>query len=330
MAVNEQEKKVRASHLPEHGPIAENGKEVLLSVKNIDITFGKGEDAVKAVKNASFDIYKGETFSLVGESGSGKTTIGRAVIRVNPCAAGEIDYKGVKISGKIPHSLDREVIRNIQMVFQDPAASLNERATVDYIISEGLYNFHLFENEADRVKKVENIIEEVGLLPEHLTRYPHEFSGGQRQRIGIARVLATNPSLIIADEPISALDVSIQAQVLNLLNELKRELGLTILFIAHNLSVVKYFCDYIGVMNKGRLVEQGTPEEIYANPVHPYTKALLSAIPVPDPGYEKWRGCETYDPGIHDYSVQQPSMHLVSGTHYVLLADDEMEHYVGK
>ena len=162
MAVNEQEKKVRASHLPEHGPIAENGKEVLLSVKNIDITFGKGEDAVKAVKNASFDIYKGETFSLVGESGSGKTTIGRAVIRVNPCAAGEIDYKGVKISGKIPHSLDREVIRNIQMVFQDPAASLNERATVDYIISEGLYNFHLFENEADRVKKVEEIIEEVG------------------------------------------------------------------------------------------------------------------------------------------------------------------------
>ena len=159
MAAKEQEKKTRASHLPEHGPIAENGKEILLSVKNVDITFGKGEDAVKAVKNASFDIYKGETFSLVGESGSGKTTIGRAVIRVNPCAAGEIDYKGVKISGKIPHSLDREVIRNIQMVFQDPAASLNERATVDYIISEGLYNFHLFENEADRVKKVEEIIE---------------------------------------------------------------------------------------------------------------------------------------------------------------------------
>ena len=219
MAVNEQEKKVRASHLPEHGPIAENGKEVLLSVKNIDITFGKGEDAVKPVKNASFDIYKGETFSLVGESGSGKTTSGRAVIRVNPCAAGEIDYKGVKISGKIPHSLDREVIRNIQMVFQDPAASLNERATVDYIISEGLYNFHLFENEADRVKKVENIIEEVGLLPEHLTRYPHEFSGGQRQRIGLARAMVMEPELVVADEPISALDVSIRAQVLNLLKK---------------------------------------------------------------------------------------------------------------
>ena len=164
-----QESKTTVSHLPEHGPIDENGREILLQVKNVDITFGKGDDAVKAVKNASFDIYKGETFSLVGESGSGKTTIGRAVIRVNPCSAGEILYKGVKISGKIPHSLDREVIRNIQMVFQDPAASLNERATVDYIVSEGLYNFHLYENEADRVKKVENMINEVGLLPEHLT-----------------------------------------------------------------------------------------------------------------------------------------------------------------
>ena len=169
----------KAGSLPEHGPIGENGREILLSLKNVDITFGKGEDAVRAVQDASFDIYKGETFSLVGESGCGKTTVGRAVIRVNPLARGEIDYKGVRISGKIPRALDREVIRNIQMVFQDPAASLNERATVDYIISEGLYNFHLFENEADRVRKVEHMIEEVGLLPEHLTRYPHEFSGGQ-------------------------------------------------------------------------------------------------------------------------------------------------------
>ena len=157
---------VRASSLPEHGPLDENGREVLLSLKNVDITFGKGEDAVRAVQDATFDIYKGETFSLVGESGSGKTTVGRAVIRVNPLAAGEIRYKGVRISGKIPRSLDREIIRNVQMVFQDPAASLNERATVDYIISEGLYNFHLFKNEADRVRKVETMIEEVGLLPE--------------------------------------------------------------------------------------------------------------------------------------------------------------------
>lgn len=154
-----------AAHLPEHGPIDEQGREVLLSIKNVDITFGKGDKAVKAVKNATFDIYKGETFSLVGESGSGKTTIGRAVIRVNPCSAGEILYKGVRISGKIPHSLDREVIRNVQMVFQDPAASLNERATVEYIVSEGLYNFHLYKDNADRAKKVETIIEEVGLLP---------------------------------------------------------------------------------------------------------------------------------------------------------------------
>ena len=167
---NRMESGQTAAHFPEHGPLDENGREILLQIKNVDVTFGKGDTAVRAVKNASFDIYKGETFSLVGESGSGKSTLGRAVIRVNPCAAGEIDYKGVRISGKIPHSLDKDVIRNIQMVFQDPAASLNERATVDYIISEGLYNFHLYENEADRVTKVEKMIEEVGLLPEHLPR----------------------------------------------------------------------------------------------------------------------------------------------------------------
>ena len=204
----DKERADRGTYLPEHGPIDEkSGKEILLSLKNVDITFGKGEAAVRAVQNATFDIYKGETFSLVGESGSGKTTVGRAVIRVNPLAGGEIQYKGVRISGKIPHALDREVIRNIQMVFQDPAASLNERATVDYIISEGLYNFHLFDNEADRVRRVEEMINEVGLLPEHLTRYPHEFSGGQRQRIGIARAMVMEPELVVADEPISALDV---------------------------------------------------------------------------------------------------------------------------
>ena len=212
MATTTVETGAKARHLPEHGPIDPvTGREVLLSIRNVDITFGKGDSAVKAVQNASFDIYKGETFSLVGESGSGKTTIGRAVIRVNPCAAGQILYKGVPINGKIPRSLDREVIRNIQMVFQDPAASLNERATVDYIVSEGLYNFHLFENEADRVQKVKNMITEVGLLPEHLTRYPHEFSGGQRQRIGLARAMVMEPELVVADEPISALDVSIRA-----------------------------------------------------------------------------------------------------------------------
>ena len=276
------ENQEHASHLPEHGPIDENGKEVLLSLKNVDITFGKGDNAVRAVKNATFDIHKGETFSLVGESGSGKTTIGRAVIRVNPLANGEILYKGVRISGKIPKSLDREVIRNIQMVFQDPAASLNERATVDYIVSEGLYNFHLYENEADRVRKVEEMINEVGLLPEHLTRYPHEFSGGQRQRIGLARAMVMEPELVVADEPISALDVSIRAQVLNLLKKFQREKDLTYLFIAHDLSMVKHISDRIGVMYLGYLVELADSEELFNNPVHPYTKALLSAIPIPD------------------------------------------------
>ncbi|MBR2789408.1 MAG: ABC transporter ATP-binding protein, partial [Eggerthellaceae bacterium] len=217
----------------------EDGREVLVSLRHVDITFGKGPEAVKAVTDASFDIHKGETFSLVGESGSGKTTIGRAVIRVNPLAAGEILYKGVRISGKIPKSLDREVIRNVQMVFQDPAASLNERATIDYIISEGLYNFHLFENEADRVAKVEKIIKQVGLLPEHLTRYPHEFSGGQRQRVGLARAMVMEPELVVADEPISALDVSIRAQVLNLMKEFQRQNDTTYLFIAHDLSIVR-------------------------------------------------------------------------------------------
>lgn len=218
----EREREKSNTILPEHGPI-KDGKEVLLSVKNVDITFGKGDDAVHAVTDASFDIYKGETFSLVGESGSGKTTIGRAVIRVNPLAAGEIDYKGVRISGKISGKLEREVTRNIQMVFQDPAASLNERATIDYIVSEGLYNFHLYKDEEDRVRKVENMINEVGLLPEHLTRYPHEFSGGQRQRIGLARAMVMEPELVVADEPISALDVSIRAQVLNLMKKFQKE-----------------------------------------------------------------------------------------------------------
>ena len=273
------ENQEHASHLPEHGPIDENGKEVLLSLKNVDITFGKGDNAVRAVKNATFDIHKGETFSLVGESGSGKTTIGRAVIRVNPLANGEILYKGVRISGKIPKSLDREVIRNIQMVFQDPAASLNERATVDYIVSEGLYNFHLYENEADRVRKVEEMINEVGLLPEHLTRYPHEFSGGQRQRIGLARAMVMEPELVVADEPISALDVSIQAQILNLLMDLKDEFNFSYLFIAHDLSVVRHISDRLGVMYLGSIVEMGDKHTLFTNPVHPYTKVLFAAVP---------------------------------------------------
>ena len=317
-----------AKHFPEHGPIdPKTGKEVLVSLKNVDITFGKGDKALKAVSNATFDIYKGETFSLIGESGSGKTTIGRAVIRVNPCSAGEILYKGVRISGKIPHSLDREVIRNIQMVFQDPAASLNERATVDYIVSEGLYNFHLYKNEADRVQKVEKMINEVGLLPEHLTRYPHEFSGGQRQRIGLARAMVMEPELVVADEPISALDVSIRAQVLNLLKKFQREQGTTYLFIAHDLSIVRFISDRIGVIYKGDIVEVAEAEELFNYPMHPYTKSLISAIPIPDPKLEKNKELFTYDPSIHDYSEDKPEMVDIGNNHFVYGNKKEIEEY---
>jgi len=325
--VSNKEKEGRNSFFPEQGPLDENGREILLSLKNVDITFGKGENAVRAVKNASFDIYKGETFSLVGESGSGKTTIGRAVIRVNPLAAGQILYKGVPISGKISRALDREVIRNIQMVFQDPAASLNERATVDYIVSEGLYNFHLYENEADRAAKVEKMIEHVGLLPEHLTRYPHEFSGGQRQRIGIARAMVMEPELVVADEPISALDVSIRAQVLNLMKKFQEEKSLTYLFIAHDLSVVRFISDRIGVIYKGDIVEIADAEELFDFPLHPYTHSLISAIPIPDPQLEKNKVLFTYDPSVHDYSEDKPELVDIGHNHFVFGNKKEIEEY---
>ena len=325
---NENKKKTHAHSFPERGPIAENGKEILLSVQHVDINFGKGDNLVRAAKDVTFDIYKGETFSFVGESGSGKTTVGRAVIRANPCAKGAIYYKGVRISGKIPKALDRQVIRNIQMVFQDPATSLNERATVDQIISEGLHNFHLYENEADRVRKVEEIIEEVGLLPEHLTRYPHEFSGGQRQRVGLARAMVMEPELVIADEPISALDVSIRAQILNLLNKFKRERNTTCLFIAHDLSIVRYISDRIGVIYKGQIVEIATSEELFNYPLHPYTRSLISAIPLPDPRLERNKVLNTYDPSQHNYTeADPPNLTLIGHDHYVYGNTEELEAY---
>ena len=317
-----------AAHFPDRGPVANNGKEILLSLDHVDINFGKGDSLVRAVQDATFDIYKGETFSLVGESGSGKTTIGRAVIRANSCTRGEILYKGVRISGKIPRSLDREVVRNIQMVFQDPAASLNERATVDYIISEGLYNFHLYKDEADRVRKVERIIQAVGLLPEHLTRYPHEFSGGQRQRVGLARAMVMDPELVVADEPISALDVSIRAQILNLMNRFKEERGTTYLFIAHDLSIVRYISDRIGVIYKGKIVEIATSEELFSYPLHPYTRSLISAIPLPDPQLEKNKVLFTYDPSVHHYGEgAEPALTCVGHDHYVYGSPEEIAAY---
>lgn len=302
-------------------------KEVLLSIRNLDVVFGRGKKAFKAVEDVSFDIYKGETLSLVGESGSGKTTIGRAIVRINPCSKGEIWYDGKKISGKLSRKDDRDVIRKIQMIFQDPAASLNERATIEYIISEGLYNFHLYRDEKDRMAKIERIVKEVGLLPEHLTRYPHEFSGGQRQRVGIARSIVMEPEFIVADEPISALDVSIRAQVLNLLKKFQDERGLTYLFIAHDLSIVRFISDRIVVIYKGRIMEIAETEELFAYPLHPYTKSLISAIPVPDPIIEKEKKLFVYDKTMHDYSVEKPSLVDIGNGHMIFGSPSEIEKY---
>ncbi|MBR5409437.1 MAG: ATP-binding cassette domain-containing protein [Clostridia bacterium] len=306
-------------------------KEALLSIRNLDVVFGHGKKAFTAVQNVSFDIYKGETVSLVGESGSGKTTIGRAIVRINPCSKGEIWYDGKKISGKLSRKADRDVIRKIQMIFQDPAASLNERATIEYIISEGLYNFHLYKDEKDRMAKVEKVIKDVGLLPEHLTRYPHEFSGGQRQRVGIARSIVMEPEFIVADEPISALDVSIRAQVLNLLKKFQRERGLTYLFIAHDLSIVRFISDRIVVIYKGQVMEIAESEELFQYPLHPYTRSLMSAIPVPDPKIEKDKKLFVYDPDSHGYTDErQPELVDIGNGHMVFGAPDEIEEYKKK
>lgn len=302
-------------------------KEKLVELKNLQITFGKGKKKFVAVDDVNFDIYKGETFSLVGESGSGKTTIGRAMLRLNPISSGEIYFKGQKINGKISKKLDEEVIRKCQMIFQDPMASLNERAKVEYIISEGLLNFHLYKDEKDRREKVRNALLEVGLLPEFASRFPHEFSGGQRQRIGVARALVMEPELIVADEPISALDVSIRAQVLNLLNELKKDKGLTYLFISHDLSVVRFISDRIAVISKGRIVELAESEELFRHPLHPYTKALLSAVPQPDPEIEKNKKLIVYDPSVHDYSVDKPVWEEIIEGHFIYGNQHELEQY---
>ena len=301
--------------------------EKLIEVKDLEISFGEGSKKFVAVKNANFFINKGETFSLVGESGSGKTTIGRAIIGLNDTSAGDILYDGKKINGKQSRKDENELIRKIQMIFQDPAASLNERATVDYIISEGLYNYHLFENEEDRVRKVKEIMHEVGLLAEHLTRYPHEFSGGQRQRIGIARALVMEPEFVIADEPISALDVSVRAQVLNLLKKFQKELGLTYLFIAHDLSVVRFISDRIAVIYKGVIVEVAETEELFNNPIHPYTQSLLSAVPIPDPILERKKVLKVYDPDQHDYSTDKPEIVEIKPGHYVWANKAEQKKY---
>ena len=303
-------------------------KEVLLEVKNLDVTFGERKKKYKAVRQVNFKIYKGETFGLVGESGSGKTTIGRAIMRIVPSAGGEILYKGKKINGKISPELDRKILKEIQMIFQDPQASLNERAKVDYIISEGLMNIEKGISEQERKRRVEQAIADVGLLPEFSSRFPHEFSGGQRQRIGIARALIMNPEFIIADEPISALDVSVRAQVLNLLSDMQKKRQITYLFIAHDLSVMRFITDRIGVIHKGRIVEMGETEEVITHPIHPYTRALLSAIPMPDPRHEKEKKLLVYEPEMHDYTSQPPTWMELRPEHFVLANEKEAKEWV--
>ena len=303
------------------------GREALVRVRDMEVTFGSRRNRFVAVHGVSFDIYRGETFGLVGESGSGKTTIGRAIIRINPMSAGEVIYNGEKINGKISAALDRKVTQEIQMIFQDPMSSLNERAKVDYIVSEGLMNVRKDISREERSELVSKALLDVGLLPEFASRFPHEFSGGQRQRIGIARSLIMEPKFIIADEPISALDVSIRAQVLNLLSRLQKERGLTYLFIAHDLSVMRFICDRIAVIHKGVIVELAETEKLFAHPLHPYTRALLSAIPMPDPDSEKKKVLEIYDPNCHHYETDKPVWQEIEEGHWILANGEELADY---
>ncbi len=298
--------------------------EKLLEIRHLSVRFGRRRKPFTAVDDVSFDIYRGETFGLVGESGSGKTTIGRAIIRVCQASEGEILYRGERISGKIPKSLDRALTREIQMIFQDPMASLNERAKVSYIVSEGIYRS---DGKRERAEKVSQALRDVGLLPEFAGRFPHEFSGGQRQRIGIARALVMQPEFIIADEPISALDVSIRAQVLNLLSDLQKEHALTYLFISHDLSVMRFICDRIAVIHLGKIVELADTETLFEHPLHPYTRALLSAVPMPDPIGEKNKHLLVYDPSCHDYTTDKPAFVEIEPGHFVYANQKEQNEY---
>jgi len=299
--------------------------ELLLQARDLCISFGRGKKKFQAVQNVSFDIRRGETFGLVGESGSGKTTIGRSITRMVPTDGGEILYDGEKINGGISARRDQALTREIQMIFQDPMSSLNERAKVNYIIAEGLYNLGAPAKQRDLT--VLRALAEVGLRADFASRFPHEFSGGQRQRIGIARAMVMEPQLIVADEPISALDVSIRAQVLNVMRRLQRERGLTYLFISHDLSVMRFICDRIAALHKGMLVELADTETLYSRALHPYTRALLSAIPQPDPAAERNKVLLTYDPGIHDYGKNPPMWCEIEPGHFVRGNQEEFETY---
>ncbi len=304
-------------------------KKVLLDVKNLKQYFNVGrKDEVKAVDDITFHIYEGETFGLVGESGSGKSTTGRTIIRLNQPSGGEITFDGKDVMKLKKRDELKEFRREVQMIYQDPYASLNPRMKVRDIIAEGIDINHLAKDEAERNKMVDDLLKTVGLNPNHGTRYPHEFSGGQRQRIGIARALAVNPKFIICDEPISALDVSIQAQVVNLLQDLQKEKNLTYLFIAHDLSMVKHISDRIGVMHHGKLLEMGTSDEIYHYGVHPYTESLLSAIPLPDPDYERTRKRIKYTAPKED-GIPRKMQEIAEG-HFVYASDEEAKHFAEK
>ncbi len=296
----------------------------ILTVKGLKQYFKVSSSyTVKAVENVSFNIYPGETYGLVAESGSGKSTIGRSIIRLYDPTAGEILFNGTNISGRLSKEKNQTLRTQMQMIFQDPMASLNPRKKIGSIIGEGLDIHHMYQNREEREEKIKAILQKVGLAPEHATRFPHQFSGGQRQRVGIARALIMNPKLIIADECISALDVSIQAQVVNLMKDIQQETGTAYLFIAHDLSMVKDISDRIGVLHLGHLLVTGTTEEIFSNPIHPYTKSLLSAIPAPNPVVEKNRMALSYDYKTSGIDYNLGSDHLVEGTHFVKCTDEE-------
>ena len=312
-------------------------KEQVLSVRDLDITFKTTAGPVHAIRGVNIDLYKGETVALVGESGSGKSVTMKAAMGILAQNAkvnsGSIRFSYHHADGS-PETVDllqkdKKWIRRhingkrIAMVFQDPMASLNPRKKVEDIIGEGLDIHHLCKTQAERREKVEKILAKVGLAPEHAERYPHQFSGGQRQRVGIARALIMNPKLIIADECISALDVSIQAQVVNLMKDIQQETGTAYLFLAHDLSMVKYISDRIGVLQLGHLLETGTTEEIFEHPIHPYTRSLLSAIPLPNPVVEKRRVAETYDYATSGIDYSKGTSHHVEGSHYVKCTDEE-------
>ncbi len=304
-------------------------REVILEVKNLSQHFKLGHNGiVKAVDDVSFKVYKGETFGLVGESGSGKSTTGRTIIRLYNPNNGKIVFDGKRVDGKFTKDKKKHLNRGMQMIFQDPQACLNGRMTVADIIAEGLDVHKMYNSKEERMEKVYQMLEIVGLNRDHANRYPHEFSGGQRQRIGIARALIVEPKFVIADEPISALDVSIQAQVVNLMNDLKKERELTYLFIAHDLSMVKYISDRVAVMHKGKIVELATSEELYNHPLHPYTKSLLSAIPIPDPKTERARTRTAYNAKAHNYNeTNMPEWVEIATEHFVYASKSEVEAY---